>query len=221
MFRFIVKNKVDNHFELSKETLKHIKVARVENENFICIYEEKFYECKLDADKALILNELDEDHEFKGNLILAASVINTKRFELLIQKATELGVKRFIPVLTENVSQKLHGDLTKKIERWNKIAYNATEQSFRNKIMTVETPMSLAEVLKIDSANKYIAHEKNDSKPNVSFESESIFLVGPEGGFTENEVNLAKGAGYKVVSLGKRILRAETASINMISRVND
>lgn len=220
MFRFFVEEKQGNTFVLSSEILKHIKVARVQNEEFICIFEGKFYITKLAGDAAQIVSELDEQHDFEEQVVIAASFIDTKRFEWLIQKASELGATKLIPVISKNVVKKLPNDIDKKLERWNQIALNASEQSFRNNKMIVEKPMSFDDVIKIKITNKYIAHEKSDKTPEVSFPQDSLFLVGPEGGFTNEEVASANERGFTTISLGKRILRAETASMFILSRIN-
>lgn len=219
MFRFFVNQKEGEAFILPKETLHHIKVARVANEEFICTYEEKFYICKLEGNLAVIQKELKENHEHDGEVIVAAAIIDTKRFEWLIQKAAELGATKLIPVISDNVSKKISGDISKKVERWNIIALNASEQSFRNKPLIVEEPKKFKDVLNVNVANKFIAHEKENAEVPVSFPSNSLFLVGPEGGFTDQEVKLAIENNCEVVSLGKRILRAETASMMMLSKI--
>ncbi|CAM9093276.1 16S rRNA (uracil(1498)-N(3))-methyltransferase [Mycoplasma marinum] len=221
MFRFFVNNKIEEtHFEISSETLKHMKVARISREKFICIFEGKFYICELENDMAKILEKLEEDHEHDGEVVIAAAIINTKRFEWMIQKAAELGATKIIPVLTKRVEQKLGNNISKKIERWNQIAKNACEQSFRNVPLTVTEPISFKEVLTIKIENKYIAHEKTKTAIKTSFKPKSLFLIGPEGGFTDEEVQLAENAKFENISLGKRILRAETASIYILSRIN-
>lgn len=220
MFRFYVKEKVGNKFLLSKETLRHIKVSRVTKENFICVYKETFYICKLQNDSAIIIKQLNENHEFHGKIIIAASFINFKRFEWLIQKASELGATSLIPIISENVATKIPLDISKKLKRWNDISTNAAEQSFRNKAMIVEEPMKFSDAINIKIKNKYIAHEKENIDPPKSLPLDSIFFVGPEGGFTDSEIKMAKQKSIKIISLGKRILRAETASIFILSRVN-
>lgn len=219
MFRFFVNKKQGSFFQLSKDTLNHIKVARVANENFICVFEGKFYICKLEGEMAKILEEMNLNHEFKNDLVIAAAVIDFKKMDFLIQKAAELGAKRFIPMITKNVSQKIYGDPKKRLERWNKIALNACEQSFRNKLMIVDDITTFDDVLKIPMENKYIAHEKDDSSVDASYPTNSIFLIGPEGGFADSEIEKAKANQYKIISLGKRILRAETASLFVLSKV--
>ena len=220
MFRFFVDTKINNSFVLKPEVLKHIKVARVQNEQFICIFEKRFYVCRLQNNVAEIIEELNEDHEHNGEVIIAASFIDTKRFEWLIQKAAELGCTKLIPVISKNVSKKLPNDISKKIIRWNQIALNASEQSFRNTPLLIEKPMNFEEILTISINNKYIAHEKKSANVDLAFPTNSLFLVGPEGGFTDEEVKLANGKDFKTISLGKRILRAETASIFILSRIN-
>ena len=220
MFRFYVNNKENDTFVLSKEIIKHIRVARATNEEFICVYNEKFYICKLKKDKALIIKKLDYDHEFNGKIVIAASIINIKRFEWLIQKASELGATSLIPIISDNISIKLPENINQRIKRWNDISINAAEQSFRNKAMIVEKPMKFLDAIKIKMQNKYIAHEKFNNKTPCSFPTNVIFFIGPEGGFSDFEIKNAKENSVEVISLGKRILRAETASIFVLSRVN-
>lgn len=218
MFRFFVDKKTTNGFELSKETLKHLKVVRAEKENFICIYDKKFYECSLAGDEAKIISELNENHEFEKEVIIAAGIIETKNWEMMIQKAVELGATRIIPIYSKNVSKKIF-DIEAKLERWNKITLGAAEQSFRNIHPLVEKPLTFEQVLNINIKNKYIAHEKKTALVKEKFDQDVLFLVGPEGGFTDEEVSLAETKGFEVISLGKRILRAETASLFVLSKV--
>ncbi len=220
MFRFFVENKInETHFEINDETLKHMKVARVLDEQFICIYDSKFYICEMEGQQAKIINILDENHEHNGEVVIAAALINIKRFEWMIQKAAELGATKIIPLITKRVEIKINDKFYKKIERWNQISLNACEQSFRNIKMVVTNPMEFKDVLQLKIKNKYIAHEKTNSQVPQSFPTDSIFLIGPEGGFTEEEVLYAEKYEFKNISLGKRILRAETASIFVLSKI--
>ena len=198
-----------------------MKVARVWNKKFICVYDEKFYICKLNAtNNAEIIEELNENHEFGGEVTIAISFIEPKRFEWLIQKATELGACKIIPIISENISKKVPKDMDKKLVRWNEIALNASEQSFRNKQLIVGPLMKFDDVLKIHCENKFIAHEKSDSDEMTTYPTQSLFLVGPEGGFSEEEIIKARSHDFQVISLGKRILRAETAPLKILSRID-
>ncbi len=217
MYRFFVENKDGNHFVLSKELLNHLKVIRIKDKNIICIYREVFYICKLENNFATIIEKLDGVHEYKNQVILCAALINIKRFEWLIQKSAELGVTKLIPIITKNTNTKYYEMAKAKNSRWSEISKNSCEQSFRNKIMKIEEPMYFSESLKINAKYKIIAHEKHIEDKVSMLNDDIIILVGPEGGFDEKEVEMAKKYGFDVVSLGKRILRAETSSIFLLS----
>ena len=132
----------------------------------------------------------------------------------MIQKATELGAKAFYPLITKNTNPKYIQMIEQKLARFQEIAKNAAEQSFRNQIMNIYSPINFDEAIQIEITNKFLAHEQidtNDKKTN--FSGDLAFFVGPEGGFTDEEVELAKKNNTQIISLGKRILRAETAII--------
>lgn len=217
MYRFFVTKKEDNHFLLSKELLNHLKVIRIKKENIICIYEEKFYLCKVEGNLAEIIEVLDKNNEYQNEVVLCASLINIKRFEWLIQKAAELGATKIIPIITKNTNLKYKKSAESKYERWNYIAKNACEQSFRNKIMKIDKPSLFEDVIKMEFKNKIIAHEKYSGDKISNLEDDIIILVGPEGGFNDDEVKLAEKHNFTQVSLGPRILRAETSSIFLLS----
>lgn len=222
MYRFFVDKREENKFFLSKEVLNHLKTIHLnKNEKFICVFKEEFYVCILENNFAIIMNKLNENHEYNHNLILFSAIINIKRFEWLIQKATELGVKEFYPLVTKNTNTKLIDVLIKKINRFNEIIKNASEQSFRNSLMKLHQPINFNEAIKINVHNKYIAHEKikktNNKQFNLDFDT--AFFVGPEGGFDDKEIKTAQKFNVKTISLGKRILRSETAAIFLLSNI--
>lgn len=222
MNRFFVFEKQNDYFILPKATLEHLKVIRVKNKEFICVFEENFYVCVLEENKAKIVSKLNLNHEFNFEVTLAMSIIKLDRFEWMLQKATELGVTKIIPV----ASQYCDGDLVKykfnkKRERFETILQNAAEQSFRNKIPVLLPIIDFEQAVKIPSKYKFIAHEKvsvQDSK-RVSIDDECLLFVGPEGGFSDAEIALAEQHDIKAISLGKRILRAETAALYLLSQI--
>lgn len=222
MYRFIVDKKEDNCFIFSNETLSHIKVLRLKkDENFICIYNNEFYQCVLENNKALIVNKLSENHENKNRVVLFAAIINLKRFEWLVQKATELGATDFYPLITKNTNNSYKEQISKKISRYKEIIKNATEQSFRNKLMAFHDPINFEQAIQFEIDNKFIAHEKNNiDSSSFNFKGNIAFFVGPEGGFTDEEIVQATKMNIKTVSLGKRILRSETASIFLLSNID-
>lgn len=224
MYRFFVDKKKENYFLLSNEIIKHLKILRIKkDEKIICIFNEKFFLCYVEDDKAIIVDEINENHEFKNNIVLFASIINIKKFEWLVQKATELGTKEFYPLISKNTNTKYVEIIKKKRSRFEEIIKNASEQSFRNNLMVFHDPILFNNAIKFDIQNKYIAHEKINHNHNHNlnnFFGEIAFYVGPEGGFTKEEILNAEKNKIKTISLGKRILRAETASIYLLSKIN-
>lgn len=224
MYRFFVEKRNNNKFELTKEIINHLKAIRLKkDERFYCIYDQKYFICRLDNNEAIIEEETNINNENPNEIVLFVAIINIKRFEWLVQKATELGVKKIYPLITKNTNIKYIDIFRKKIDRLREISKNASEQSFRNILVEINEPISFNEAMKIDCKNKYIAHEKEkDSlKKDYLFEGHSIFFVGPEGGFDELEIKQAVNNNFKIVSLGKRILRSETAAIFLLSRIKE
>lgn len=222
MYRFFVNKKELNYFILDKPILNHLKSIRLKvNENFICIYEGKFYICELENQKAKIIEILNENHEYEYRLVLFAPIIKIKNFEWLIQKATELGVQEFYPLICENTNKKYLEIVKNKLMRFQEIAKNAAEQSFRNQIMKIFDPINFIDAIQIKIENKFLAHEKINSIQNKAsnFDGNIAFFVGPEGGFSNNEVEIAQKNNTQIVSLGKRILRSETAVIWLVSNI--
>lgn len=151
------------------------------------------------------------------------------KMEYIIQKCVELGIDEIVPVVTSRAVVKLSDEkkMKKKIERWQKISESASKQSRRGRIPSISNALSYAEAIKEASSMdmKFIAYENENevTLKQVLTTDENIktlgFYVGPEGGFTEEEVSKAVEAGIKPITLGKRILRTETASISLTAMV--
>jgi 16S rRNA (uracil1498-N3)-methyltransferase len=142
---------------------------------------------------------------------LAMAIINLDKFELVLQKATELGVRSIIPLVTERVEirpERYRG----KAERWEKIVYEAAKQSGRGVIPRVEAPEEFETAL--NRANKifFDADAVSAAACPPSLDSVTLF-IGPEGGWTDNEIALALARECVIERLGPRRLRAETAAI--------
>lgn len=168
------------------------------------------------------------DRETHHRFWIAQSMPKADKFELVIQKGTELGATGFIPFSSERtIVQYDERKAGKRIDRWQKIAKEAAEQSHRNVVPVIEEPRSWKQVLQqiaeVDHA--FLLYEKEHERglrseltkltqcqgdaPSQSF----LIIVGPEGGLSEKEVEEAAAAGAVVVTIGKRILRTETAPI--------
>lgn len=150
------------------------------------------------------------------------------KMELIIQKNIELGVNRIIPVMMERsvVRFKDDKDKDKKTERWNRIAMEAAKQCGRLKIPQVLRPMGLKEALRqLEPGDLKIVPYENEQELRLkallqgSRITSVSFLIGPEGGIAEAELELLKEADFTSVSLGKRILRTETAGFAVMSAI--
>jgi 16S rRNA (uracil1498-N3)-methyltransferase len=140
---------------------------------------------------------------------------NPSRMDFLVEKCTELGVREFIPLRTERtIVSKVH------TERLQKIALSAMKQCGRSFLPPIHSPADFDEALTYlrSCERKLITHEKADEMITVGGHSETVgVLVGPEGGFTEEEIQAAVESGFKPVSLGPRRLRSETAAIAVLT----
>ncbi|HEV7919631.1 MAG TPA: 16S rRNA (uracil(1498)-N(3))-methyltransferase [Thermoanaerobaculia bacterium] len=142
---------------------------------------------------------------------LALAIINLEKFELVLQKATELGVRTLIPLITERIElrpERYRG----KSERWNKILFEAVKQSGRAVIPNLEEPVEFAEVVKRDEP-KLLFDADCVPRPAPEALGEVTLLIGPEGGWTDAELALARQHNCWLEKLGPRRLRAETAAI--------
>lgn len=175
-----------------------------------------------------IIEEKLSKSEPKTNVILFQSLIKGDKIEWVIQKSVEIGVSEIIPMQTTFCVSKM--DKSKKadakVNRWNKIAGSAAKQSGRGMIPQVLSPVPFAKALELCSKMDLalIAYEKEDQK-NLRSQLEGLagktigVLIGPEGGFSKEEVEKAEKAGIKAITLGPRILRSETASISLVSNI--
>ena len=139
-----------------------------------------------------------------------------QKFELAIQKATELGVTEIVPVICKRSSNAQNvKNWENKLRRWEEIVVNAAKQCGRNILPVIRQPVKLPEI-EDNSELAFVLWEKGGKslKDYESFSASSVsFIVGPEGGLDKEEIEILKEKGFKPIYLGKRILRAETAAI--------
>lgn len=178
-----------------------------------------------------IVNIIQNNNESNVDLTIFQGIPKFDKMELIIQKATEIGVKKIIPVLMKRTVVKLDSkDQTKKIDRWRKIAEIAAKQSMRDCIPQIENIININEI--INQINDFdiilIAYENEDNnslkKELIKLKDKNTYkiaiLIGPEGGIDEEELKmLTKNEKIRIVSLGKRILRTETAGLVMASNI--
>ena len=230
MQEYFAIKKVNENFILSEQDNFHIeRVLRMrEGDHIIVTYENSKYDCTISFSKGLnihIESELNINNELSCNVTLVYGIPKKDKFELVIQKGCELGVSSIVPFLAKRSIPVLDDKNTnKKLDRWNMIAKEACEQSKRNKLVNITSPVNLKQVLDYKSELNLIAYEDlncNGSKHLYELLEKNpksiTIVVGPEGGFEKSEVEFLTDNGFISVSLGKRILRSETAPLYMLS----
>ncbi len=167
--------------------------------------------------KLKVVEEINVNRDSFLRSVLFMGITNKmQKFEIAVQKATELGVTEIVPVVCER-SSTAHNvkNWEGKLRRWNDIIVNAAKQCGRNVLPVLKEPVKLPEV-ESDTDISFVLWEKggNSFKDFESFSASSVsFLVGPEGGLSKEEIEVLRKKGFKPIYLGKRILRAETAAI--------
>lgn len=154
-------------------------------------------------------------------LELCVALLKGEKFDLVVQKATELGVTRIVPLTTRyaDIHLRDESDAAKRVARWQRIALEAAKQSGRAFVPEVSAPASFESVLagtKEDKLCLMFSERGGESLNKSPAESKAITaLVGSEGGWSDEEIERARAAGFHIVTLGGRILRAETAAITI------
>ncbi|MCH5180472.1 MAG: 16S rRNA (uracil(1498)-N(3))-methyltransferase [Erysipelotrichales bacterium] len=230
MQRYFVNGDINN-ISFSEGDIFHIqKVMRFkENDLIEVVILEKVYLATIKKVNPLevdIIKELEENRELDNDITLLYCLPKGDKLDLVIQKATELGVRRIVGVISSRTIVKVdEKDKKKKLERFNKIIKEAGEQSKRSKLPEFVDIIDYKSIKQYKSLHNFIAYEGEALNDNTLFDDlsniktrESItILVGAEGGFAPSEVDYANELGYKNVSLGKLILRSETAAIYFLS----
>ncbi len=183
----------------------------------------------LQADNVVVkcLEKLAESHEPSVKITLAQGLAKGEKMDFIIQKAVEMGASSIVPVAMEHSVVRLEGaKADKKVERWQKIAEAAAKQSKRDIIPQVQAVQTMQQMLtNNDLQHKIIAYECEDrlglktALQSCDNLQELLLIIGPEGGISEFELELARKNGAVPVSLGKRILRAETAGVVALSAI--
>ena len=178
---------------------------------------------------ARILDAQKAAKELPSRITLLQCLPKSDKMELVIQKAVELGVSEVIPVMSSRCVVKLDPKkAAAKTRRWNAVAESAAKQSKRSYVPEVQTPVTFSEALRYLEEQhtdvKLIPYECAEGMKRTREILDSIrpgqsvaVLIGPEGGFSENEVRDAADSGFEVISLGGRILRTETAGLCVLS----
>ena len=191
------------------------------------VFDSKAYLVAIDSLSPLgvhIVNPILEDSELPHDLVLFFPLTKSDKCELVIQKATEIGVTKIYFYKANRSIVKLDNEgFNKKQERYIKIAKEASEQCHRLIIPSIEGVLSIKDIKDHLCDLNLVAYELDAGKTSSFYDEldesnkDVSFIVGPEGGFELEEINYLCGIGFKRVSLGKRILRMETAAIYGLS----
>lgn len=178
-----------------------------------------------------IIRQLDNEVESPVDLTLAQALAKGEKFDLIVQKATELGARRIVPLATEQADVKLKDERAeKRLERWRRISLEALKQSGRRTLVDISAPIALEQFItgleaEPDAARVALVFSErggasiNDALRAIGKESAVIALIGPEGGWSDDELRMLDERGARFITLGPRTLRTETAAIVALALV--
>lgn len=229
-------NITNEEITLEGDDLKHLsQVLRLRPGDTIHVFDGSGIEYEasiISSDKSRAIARINTSFQNKTEpetrVTLFQGVPKGEKMELIIQKGVELGVHSIVPVITNRTVVKLDKkDSEKKAERWTKISIEAAKQCRRAYVPQILEPISFDEALvKAEDFSAVLLLYENEGKKclkerlkcyNINKIKDIALFVGPEGGFTLEEVRNYTDKGYDIVSLGKRILRVETATISVLS----
>ena len=159
-----------------------------------------------------------------AKVVVLLSIFKFDRMEWAIEKCTELGVTRIVPLISQRTESHLASAAAKRVERWRRIVRQASEQSRRDSAPSIAAPVKLNEALAIEAETRIVLAETEHATLlkealNGITGREVMLAIGPEGGWTEEELEGFRAAGWISASLGNTILRAETAAITAVAVV--
>ncbi|MGG0716434.1 16S rRNA (uracil(1498)-N(3))-methyltransferase [Robertmurraya massiliosenegalensis] len=240
MQRYFVRNFKDDRFYISEDDRHHIvKVMRLQvDDEIYCANAGKSARCRIEeiTDQQVVAKVVKWEEatvEMPVQVAIASGLPKGDKLEWIIQKGTELGAATFIPfTASRSIVKWDEKKASKKVERWNKIAKEAAEQSHRHELPEVHHPVTIKKLVELSKGYDYklVAFEEDAKQGEASVlysilkelkMGESIlFVFGPEGGLTDEEVILLKEEGFLSCGLGPRILRTETAPLYALTAVS-
>ena len=210
----------NTQFELDARVAQHVRVLRLREGEEITLFDGSGGETpasviRIDKRSVEVMtgDHADIERESDRHLTIYAALIANDRMDWMIQKACELGVSAIRPMLTER-SQRIPGEVAKRVEHWSGVLIAACEQCGRNRIPEIDAPVTLAEALSSLAVQSTVLLDADGetAAPSIAADSISIF-VGPEGGFAPTELELLRNRCDHKLRIGRTVLRAETAAI--------
>ena len=205
---------------LSSEERHHARVLRVLEGEEVELFDAQGnnYLGRFESDGAVTVIERAANREPRAAIHLAMSIIQLDKFELVLQKGTELGVQTFIPLITDRMEVRIER-VRGKDERWRKIVLEAVKQSGRSRIPTIEAPARFEDAI-ARSGTKIVFDADTEPTATEQPNNPATLFIGPEGGFTERELQVAAANGAIFQRLGPRRLRAETAALVAVTLIS-
>lgn len=224
---------------LASDEARHLReVLRLKHGDEVYVFDGagREFHCRIeesrrDSAQLNVLSEVEPDcPESPLDLTLGLALLKGEKFDLVVQKATELGVARVIPVITRHSDIRLRddSDAVKRVARWQRIALEATKQSRRAVVPEVHNPMAFGSLIKTPAEPEMprLIFSEREGKSLIEAVTDvpvgvvrMTALVGSEGGWADAELAAARDAGWILVTLGGRILRAETAAITVVALI--
>ena len=232
MPRFYIPNLSEKSvFRLPENTVRHINSLRLKNGEIVTLFDGvgNEYPTRLNIESknaywAEVLEKNAVSRESPVQIVLIQAVSTGEKMDFTVQKAVELGVAEIYPVLSEFSSVRLSGERAeKRRRRWQEIAIAACEQCGRNTVPQIHPVQSLHNVFNnLPNADTYLLLSPQGSLKMAEIKNKPqkiVLLIGAEGGFSETENQQAQTAGFLPITLGKRILRTETATLATLATV--
>ncbi len=168
-----------------------------------------------------LLERVENNSESSLNITLVQGIAKGEKMDFLMQKAVELGVNSIVPIFTQHCVVRLKGDkLEKRIQHWKKIIIGACEQSGRSILPVLQAPQQFDEFIRSDFGNGFVLHHRAEKNLiQMQALNQASIVIGPEGGLSDDEINLAIDQGAQPLLLGSRVLRTETASLAAIANM--
>ncbi|MEG2457731.1 MAG: RsmE family RNA methyltransferase [Bacilli bacterium] len=230
MQQYFAKSKTKDTIELEQKDLYHIfKVMRLKTgDNIRVCFENTMYLCSIiDENNNVKIESIIGEEKEKPKIVIYVPVVSDEKMSLIITKCIELGATEFIPIELSHCKYKLkEEDKKKKQVRWQRIAKESSEQSYRYSIPQVKDIISIDNLSLDTNVNLLCSLDKEDVKPlskvlTSSTVTDTISLLfGPEGGLTITEEEKLSNIGFIKVSLGKNVFRCETVPIYIVSVIS-
>lgn len=229
MQRYFAKDRVRDCFILEDSDIHHIShVMRMKSGDFIeVVFSNSLFKCRVDFSCGfnVFLDSAIDDVVSDTGVVLIVPVLKEQKMDLVLQKATELGVSSIIPIITDRCVVKVSDKEERKLDRWRKIVKEASEQSKRLNVPILENIRRIDE-LNFSDGVKFVCSTREKSKNikkimNSCKNCDKMYIVvGPEGGITDSEEDKLNSLGFVSISLGSRILRVETVPLFILSIIN-